>query len=54
MKTVGGSRISLRRMVDEDGLEEVDVRTSSGASQLEEFDILTTDGVVHVINTIIL
>ena len=54
MKTVEGSRISLRRTVDEDGLEEVDVRTSSGGSQLDEFDILTADGVVHVINTIIL
>ena len=54
MRTVGGGRISLKRTVDEDGLEQVDVRTRSGASQLEEFDILTTDGVVHAINTIIL
>ena len=54
MKTAGGSRIQLRRSVDGGGGGHVDVRTSSGAAKLEEFDILTADGVVHVIDSLIL
>ena len=53
MKTAGGSRIKLRRSVDGDGGGHVDVRTSSGAAKLEEFDILTADGVVHVIDAVL-
>ena len=57
LKTVGGSRITLHRYVDDvDGEagEVVGVRTSSGAAKLEQFDILTADGVVHAIDTVIL
>ena len=54
LKTVGGSRITLHRYVDGEAGEVVDVRTSSGAAKLEQFDILTADGVVHAIDTVIL
>ena len=54
LKTLGKNRIRMRRFLNGDSEEVVDVRTSSGAAKLEEFDILTADGVVHAIDTVIL
>ena len=54
MRSLGGSRLTLHRYVGQEGREVVDVKTSSGAAKLEQFDMLTSDGVVHAIDTLIL
>ena len=55
LRSVGGSRITLHRYnMGGEGGDVVDVKTSSGGAQLEQFNILTANGVVHAIDSLIL
>ena len=49
LKTLEGSRTTLHRYIGGEGGEIADLMSSSGAIKLEQFDILTADGVVYAI-----
>jgi uncharacterized surface protein with fasciclin (FAS1) repeats len=53
LETAGGGTIATARSLDDIYSESVAVRTGSGTAKVKEFDILTSDGVIHAIDTVI-
>merc|ERR1712088_433938 len=53
LDTAGGGSISTSRSLDDIYSESVSVRTGSGTALVKQFDILTSDGVIHAIDTVI-
>ena len=53
LESVGGDSISIRRDLDDIFSENVQVSTTSGTAKVVQFDIITSDGVIHAIDTVI-
>ena len=53
LESVGGDRIDIKRDINDIFSENVLVSTSSGSAKVVQFDILTSDGVIHAIDTVI-
>merc|ERR1712088_485089 len=53
LDSAGGGSISTSRSLDDIYSESVSVRTGSGTALVKQFDILTSDGVIHAIDTVI-
>ena len=53
IESVGGDRIDINRDINDIFSENVLISTSSGSAKVVQFDILTSDGVIHAIDTVI-
>ena len=53
LQSVGGDTINVERDIDDIFSENVRVTTGSGAARVVQFDILTSDGVIHAIDTVV-
>ena len=53
LESVGGGGITTSRSLDDIYSESVSVRTGSGTAVVRQFDIETTDGVIHAIDTVV-
>ena len=53
LESVGGDSIDIQRDLNDIFSENVRVTTGSGAAKVVQFDILTSDGVIHAIDTVI-
>ena len=53
LESVGGDSIDIKRDLNDIFSENVRVTTGSGAAKVVQFDILTSDGVIHAIDTVI-
>ena len=53
LESVGGDRIDINRDINDIFSENVLISTSSGSAKVVQFDILTSDGVIHAIDTVI-
>jgi len=53
LSSVSGESINIQRDINDIFSETVRVSTSAGSARIVEFDILTRDGVIHAIDTVI-
>ena len=53
LEAVDGSGIRIKRDINDIFSENVQISTSGGSAKVVQFDMLTQDGVVHAIDTVI-
>ena len=53
LSSVSGDSIKISRDINDIFSESVRVTTASGAARVVQFDILTQDGVIHAIDSVI-